>query len=229
MKSKQKSPFILSFMIFVLAGYAIITGIIPYFSTVVNIQNAFDIGLVKGNSYEGEIKYSSQCVCEYSHTLNFIIPIGTEYYYIAFSEDQSKAAVIRADKNFGDSFNKDTGAALSAVNVSGRVEKTPMQVKTHISKLSREVLTGFPTSENFKSFYINLISDRNCTFRLISGIGFIISGIIMTLFFIKVKKEDDSSLKFKKISEVSAFVKYGAIIGSILLMISIVLFIISGN
>lgn len=218
--NQQASPFILSFIILILGAAFIIFGIMGNSSDkTYNITEAFDYGIGKGNSYEGEINYCSQCVCEYSHRLNFIIPLGTEYFYVAFSDDQSKAAVICADKDFGDNFDKDTYKALSEVKVKGKVDSMSKELKENFSEMKQELSFDFP---NFDKYYIDLTIGRDNNFRIFSGIGLLISDIFVTLYFVilKLKNANDSLERYKSNTLVG-------FIGIVILLISILLFIYS--
>lgn len=219
--NKKQNPFVASFVLLGLGLLGLISGFFGRASDPLDINEAFDYGVGKGNSYEGEIKYCSQVACEYSHRLYYIIPLGTEYYYVAFSEDQSEAVVVRADKKFGDNFDEDTGEAISTVHVKGRVDSMARDVENHFADIKKEINLDTP---NFDSYYIDLIGDSVSIFRIISGIGLLVSDIFLTLFFIRVKskiKEGDNPFNYNKMDKVLLAV------GAIILIPSMLLFIYS--
>lgn len=219
-RKSPKNPLIV-FISFILIGIVcIILGFIGLSSNAESIKNAFSIGLEKDKYYKGDIKYCSSCVCEYSHRLNFIIPLGTEYYYIAFSDDQSKAIVVRADKNFYDNFDKDTGMALSTVNSKGKVKKIPNKIKYHFSELKSKI-NSIETHKSFNILYLDLLCNRIYTMRLISGIGFLVSGFILTLLYIKKKAKDKYNEQI--FSEPIKVEKILGSFGSLILIVSIIL------
>lgn len=218
--NKKQNPIVLSIVLLGLGLLGLISGFFGRASDTLDINEAFDYGVGKGNSYEGEIKYCSQCVCEYSHRLYYIIPLGTEYYYVAVSDDESNAVVVRADKKFGDNFDEDTGEAFSTVHVKGRVDSMPSDVKSHFKEIETELNFGTP---NFDRYYIDLIGDSVSIFRIISGIGLLVSDIFITLFFIKIKSKikEGAVLEYKDYSKSE---KIFGIIGVIILIPSMLLF-----
>lgn len=216
---KYKKFYIIAFA--VLEIFCFVSGIAGLFSKSENLEKAFTNSIEKGDVYEGEIKYCSSCVYEYYHLL-YIIPIGIEYYYIAFSDNQSKAVVIRADKSFADNFDEDTGKALSEIHVQGKVKKIPSKIRSDFTDLSRKLLfSSYHTS--FDTYYIDFLSGRIYVFRIISGIGLLISVGIFILFFKKAKimyPEYKFSQYSKKDKILNSF-------ASLVFIISIILFVYS--
>ena len=216
---KYKKFYIIAFV--ALELFCFISGIMGLLAGAENIETAFTGNLKKGNVYEGEIKYCSSCVFEYYHLL-YIIPIGTEYYYIAFSDNLSGAVVIRAEKNFDENFDEDTGKALSEIHVKGKVKKIPRKIKSHFTDLSAKLLFS-PFRANLDTYYIDCLSNRIYVFRIIAGIGLLISVGILVPFF----KKAPTMYPGYKYSQYSKKIKISNNLACIVLIISVILLLYS--
>lgn len=69
-----------------------------------SLDSAFESGMDKGNIVSGVPPYGApQANLDYEHGVDSI-PIGHEYYYMIFLEDQQTILLVRADKHFGENF-----------------------------------------------------------------------------------------------------------------------------
>ncbi len=221
---KKANPLVLILVCLGLGIGIIISGFVKTSSDALDLNEAFNYGIGKDNSYEGDIKYCSQCVFEYSYRLYYIIPMGTEYYYIAVSDDESSAVVLRADKDFGDSFDKDTSTAFSTVHIKGKVSSMPSEVRSRFTEIKNEMHLDQP---NFERYCIDLLSDRNSRLRIISGIGFLIADVFLAWFFIKTKSRFEEYNLKHSFSNYSKSEKVISLTGFIISLASLLLFIYS--
>ena len=97
------------------AVWCVVSGIIGItFKDKQSINKLISTGCEAGDFFEGDVSYSSDCILRMKHTINFI-PTAYENYFIVISDNGKNAAVVRADKDFSESFHY--GIAAKPVHV----------------------------------------------------------------------------------------------------------------
>lgn len=173
MRSKNINPnrglLIFVIAVIVIALWCIVSGIIGLIGrNKINTQTLFENGYHKGDFFEGEISYGSDCVLCMKHTINFI-PAAYEYYYVIMSEDFSGAALVRADKHFGENFVN--GTAAQPLNASGRVKATEYKTERELTSVQSELAAiGIHLSIDN---YVDLLSSKYYTLRIAAGIAYV--------------------------------------------------------
>lgn len=161
------------------AVWCVVSGIIGItFKDKQSINKLISTGCEEGDFFEGDVSYSSDCILRMKHTINFI-PTAYENYFIVISSDGKNAAVVRADKDFSESFHN--GIAAEPVHVKGRVKETDYKVQRELTDITAQLRQeGISvSSENYYDF----ISTRYYVLRIILGILLIlctVSGIVMS-------------------------------------------------
>ncbi len=111
-----------------------------------------------------KIDYASQCI-NIEHSINGLIPIGTDYYYYAYNEED-RLFIIRADKKW---LSKNFNAEGEAI-VDGYTIKT--YKKTLDSDVSREVANSL-VEENIQAdvtFYQDALYQSVAIKKILGGV-----------------------------------------------------------
>lgn len=86
--------------------FSLMFGYFYFVSSIIDLANSKD-------RHEVTIDYAYQ-ILEIENSINGIIPIGKEYYYVGFSEDDGNAYLIRAGKKWLDANFDAEGVALAS-------------------------------------------------------------------------------------------------------------------
>ena len=163
--------FFLSFFFMILiagaTGWCFISGFKGMFLAPVHSMDEAYVNLVEGDVYEGTISCISSEVGELKHLVK-IIPIGTEHFYLMFSEDGTKAIPIRVPKKWDKQFTNDSVMEVS-LQERGVVREMYYKVKYNlISSVASELATqGVSVEENL---YLDLNANKICVLQIITGI-----------------------------------------------------------
>lgn len=171
--------------------------------------------LQKGDLYEGNISAASKQCYEKKHTINYI-PMGTEYYYLMYSEDMNGIILIRAPKKFDDSFTNDI------LNIVG---KSYRGVVRELERDIAESMVGHYATLNEKgvhletTLYIDLMSDRLSLMQIFVGISF----LLCTIYIIVLgKHKGDGSVLFSHFMSTVVLIIFLATMVMILYLLNMV-------
>ncbi|MBP3337772.1 MAG: hypothetical protein J6L69_00015 [Lachnospiraceae bacterium] len=108
----------------------------------ISVEELLDGRSVEDNGVNGTVNHESVEFLELEHRLNYIIPTGTDHYYLIFNEDGSRCIAYKGSGKWNREFDDVTGFTDSTVKIKGTVKKMPSEVKTYynqaISKLNAE-------------------------------------------------------------------------------------------
>ena len=183
MNSKKKNSKFA--VIFVIAIFAII-----FIIAVVDIVGSFDknkiaIGdvLKTGDYVECKGYYATQEILSVKNTANYVIPLGTEYYYLVFDANFRNYVLVRAGKNWKYAV-KDVEELTntSPFTISGKVRKLDWKSSNSInSRLQElELLQG-----NGITKYIDTTSKKNSAFVA----GIMVFSVLLMILIIQIQKE----------------------------------------
>lgn len=159
------------------AGYLIVTGV----QDLTNKDDLHTVSLVYGTEF-----------LELEHSINGLIPIGTDYYYLGFDENYNSYIILApkkwAEKNFSD-FNPDAEID-TIIEITGLVKEiSDYDVSKEIQSMTAELENmQFPlgTTQCLELSYI-----KDACMKLFSGILLLIlsvTGFIIYKLKIKVPK-----------------------------------------
>lgn len=129
MKSEIKKNVVLIILFIVMILFTLIPGIFTLLNNRYNGVNSI-IWATRLNTIE--------------HSINGLIPIGKEYYYIGITTD-NKPILIRADKNWLKENFKDDGSAISEKGILTKGKKQDTSVEIY----------------NNAMYYLNVLNDEN--------------------------------------------------------------------
>lgn len=180
-----KGLLIVAILFAVVSLWSIVTGVMGLAGrNKADAETFFEKGYQKGDFFDGEITYCSDCVLCMKHTINFI-PAAYEYYYVIMSDDLSKAVMVRADKHYGENFVD--GEAVTPVKAKGRVKSTEYETRRELESVQNDLAAmGVYLSVDT---YLDLLSTKYYALRIVSGVSFI---AIMAGFALLLKSKNGS-------------------------------------
>jgi hypothetical protein len=134
-----------------------------------SLNHVFTQSFKKGNLFEGCVAAASPAILEIDHKINYLIPSGKEYYYLILSEDYSKAITVRADKNFGKSFDSNW-MSKDKVVIKGRIKVLPYQVRDRLNEIKNNFAESDQGFNIIGDYYIDTIGSNLYKLRILLGI-----------------------------------------------------------
>lgn len=174
--SEKRHPILAAFgvLIFVVAIIMCIR------SGIMNLVGAGDAELFSNAPLRahvsGEVMFATK-MCEYKHTLNGLIPIGTEHYYFVIDKNGENYCVVRAKKSwYEENFDSD-GFATQGVEITGIVTKVASGLESTFNEFNAEnAELGIKIStENF----VDILGYRFAWENVIAGVLFILGLMIV--------------------------------------------------
>lgn len=175
-----------------------------------SLNQVFTQSFEKGNLFEGSIEAASPVFLKINHNINYLIPTGKEYYYLIFSDDYSTAISIRADKNFGESFDS-TWKSTEKVIIQGRIKELPDMAKTRLTELKDTLLKNGMEVRIIDQYYIDTIGSNLYKMRIIVGICILLE---VLLFYMIGKKN-----KFAYHTSSGKIAQIAGIVGAFVILI----------
>lgn len=121
---------------------------------------------------------ATQPICTIKHRFIHIVPVGTEYYYLALTEDGA-LVVIRAGKNWlKDNFDSEGLAKDGSVTVTGYVRSLSGDAAIPVRK-TYEKYPGLIE----KDYFMDANGFRNGLLLMIFGLVPIIAGSVITILY----------------------------------------------
>ena len=136
--------------------------------------------LEKGKWVTFRAYYAFESAHTIKHTINGVIPTGTEYYYMIFTEDFGRIMIIRADKNWYDRNFDSEGVAKDEDGclVTGYVRATPGEVDRSITLYRNKLQESYKITIALQSsLYTDTIAVKVSILQILVGVIPIILGI----------------------------------------------------
>ena len=193
-----------------LVVYCLISGIAELTKPVRSLEASLG-SLEKGECVEGVADCGTDFpILTMTHTINFI-PTLKEYYYMV--GDGEYFAIVRAGKDFGDTFDPDTNENLRDTKIKGIVRSLDGEARIKIDQhLSSSGLSEYTNS----MYYIDTYGQRIAVIKVIvAALSFVLTFMIVKM--LRKKKESE----FDDLSSKSLSKAYGVVVsvGVILLAI----------
>lgn len=122
-----------------------------------------------GEAVEGTVHFASSSYLSVSHSVNYIIKTGNEYYYLIFNDDYTKCISIRAKNNW-DAGLDHNGYSEEGIQIKGRLLKLDYDAGKQLDSL-RSYLQELGVTVN-DEYYID------DTLTLVSWLS-IITGVLL--------------------------------------------------
>ena len=170
-------------IVWTILGFLMLIGIfVLYLFTAVRdlvslgnaIQIKDDLTAIRedGISVEGDFYYLTEGpVFSMKHTINGLIPIGTEYYFLLYSNDLTRCIFVHAEgKYYG-------------AHVKGRVRELDTQIEREVSDMIDNLAAeGIEViSDGSDLLYIDLTTKVQAIIRLITSIVLLVSIILIVI------------------------------------------------
>lgn len=179
----------------------------------IGTEKMFDQSVEEGQYVTGKVYVSSGEYLELSHTMN-LIPTGKEHFFLIFNEDMTKCISVRADKDFAEQFNSNTGMSLSGVQIDGVIK----EIDYYKIKDALENTVDIMNENDFYPFvsyyYIDCLADRYAYLSITEGIltiiifGFGAVVIKMEARYLGNRKEKPVMLKCATVFWIAALIAY---------------------
>ena len=171
---KKASPALVFVVFGLIALFCIGYGITGFVGEKVTLDEAFSSGLDGGEIVSGVPPTgSNQYNLKVKNRVN-MIPLGDEYYFLICSENEDKAFIVRAEKEFGDNFDGEYKNFRNKA-IKGKVKRTNSRVESNFTY--DRMLDS--------AVFIDLTSTRLSIMWIIAGI---LSIVLIICFAIQTKK-----------------------------------------
>lgn len=198
---KKSEAFAVFFVITIIALYFIATGLRPVFAMhkgVLSLDEFLDGNQREGRYIEDTIHVSSQEIMAYEHTMNYLIPLGTEHFFLIFNEDGSKCMVLRADEKWAEEFDARTGYSQTGVMVSGLVKSLDYEVRYDLQERVAELKREGISLE--VSFYC--VDGLTKTYAMLNVLAGVLAIVLEIGFTIVIKKQQTKTIPVYVLSAV---------------------------
>ncbi len=177
-------PILYSVLVLGLSAFCIISAIMGLMSPAADVGELFKGDWEKGAVYEGKTHVAAPEIYYIKHSVNYIIPLGTEHYFFIYNDDASSAVAVRADKSFIDKFDANGGSA-EGVEIKGKLRWADSGLRGRIREFTDlySEVTG-ETPYKLTDYYLDLLAPRNFILRLIVGL-MLAADYFMVVFSLK--------------------------------------------
>lgn len=151
-----------------------------------SLNQVFTQSFDKGDLFEGSVEAASPTIMEIDHSINYLIPVGKEYYYLILSDDYSTAITIRADKNFGKSFDSNLKSTENVI-IKGRIKKLPYQVRSRLNEVKDTFAESGLELHIIEKYYIDTIGGNLYKIRITVGICIL---LVVILCYSSIKRNE---------------------------------------
>ena len=178
----------------ILTGIAItflggLLAVCTYFGvrTLVRKQNPEELSVSKATTLEKgkwvtfRAYYALESAHTIKHTINGVIPTGTEYYYMIFTEDFGRIMIIRADEKWYDRNFDSEGVAKdeNGCLVTGYVRGTPGEIDRSIALYRSKLQESYKITIALQSsLYVDTIAVKVSILQILVGVIPFLLGII---------------------------------------------------
>lgn len=157
---------------------------------------------VQTNAVYGGVKY-----CEFKHSVNFI-PVGTEHFFLIFTEDLTQCITVRADKKWGENFENSISREPEGTKVKGYITKLDYKVSRFMEEYLCELNEDGLACQGDITVYIDLLATRYAVFGIVEGLFLLVFMIIVFVMTIKKRKmaeKQEDLVIFGKSSAIKSF------------------------
>lgn len=99
-----------------------------------------------------KMDYASSCI-KVEHTVNALIPIGTEYYYFGYEEESNQLYIIRAGKKWlSENFNDEGEPNITGYTVKTYTKKLDYKVAKEVSDILLESIPDANVKVNVNEY-----------------------------------------------------------------------------
>ena len=222
-------------IVWTILGFLMLIGIFVLYlytsvSDLVSLGNAgqIDSNLTEiredGVSVEGDFYYLTDGpVFSMKHSITGLIPIGTEYYFLLYSNDLTRCIFVRASEDYADDFYDEVNVPNAegkyyGAHVKGRVRELDSQIEREVSDMIDDLAAeGIEViSDGSDLLYIDLTTKVQAIIRLITSIVLLVS-IVLIVILAKFKGD----VQLDDTEALGSFKPIG-IIALVLLMVCIV-------
>ena len=155
-----------------------------------------------GVSVEGDFYYLTDGpVFSMRHSINGLIPIGTEYYFLLYSNDLKRCIFVRASEDYAEEFYEEVDIPNAeglyyGTQIKGRVRELDTKIVREVSSMINDLAAeGIEViSDGSDLLYVDLTTKFQAILRLITSIVLLVS-IILIVILAKYKGDvqlDDS-------------------------------------
>lgn len=152
------------------------------------------------NFATGKVYATSSCVSSMRHSVNGIIPLGTEYYYIIFLPGEDVCMTVKAPEDWEmdnfPSYYKSDGLMLNynsdGVSVTGQVRKLNYKVRDNIADALNYHINANGRSFKMTDYYLDITASQAAWKGLI-GFGLLLVSIIGFIMIAKKPANNDKS------------------------------------
>lgn len=199
-----------------IAAFCLIIGITGLTKSPQPLENFFDGTAVNGDFVEGVPGYGYHESYDVKHTLNYIIPLLEEHYYMIFSEDGDAVGFVRAGKNFGNNFNFTSFENYKNAEVRGAVRKFDSDISHDLAQQFDGELSARETG-----YYVDTYSNMLNIMCIILGV---LNIIIVAMSFIVFKENDIAEYDDLQKKRSTAGIVFGAaVFVSLLLLLYVIM------
>ncbi len=165
---KNVKTILVSVILIVMVVVLFAFGLSPLFKKLSSqtVENIGGASLTKGSYVEGVVYYASDEVLEVSNSLNFLIPMGKEHFFLIFNDDFSRCVAVRADKNWSAQFGEE-GFNVDGVPIGGVVKDLDYDQQREMNEVV-QTLQGYGITITAATYYIDLLAYRYAIFTLIA-------------------------------------------------------------
>ncbi len=132
-----------------------------------NMETA--VTLHKGEYVSADVMYSSSEFCTYNHSIN-LVPIGKEHFFLIISDDFSKCYAIRADKSWGDHFDKVVAKSLNGEKLDGYVTGLKYKVQNELKRYLVDINNSGMDVDCDTVIVIDTLAKRYAWFHIAEGL-----------------------------------------------------------
>ena len=180
-----------------------------------------------GVSVEGDFYYLTDGpIFSMKHSINGLIPIGTEYYFLLYSNDLTRCIYVRASEDYADDFYNEVNMPNSegkyyGAHVKGRVRELDTKIVRESSEMINDLIAeGIDVISDGNDFlYIDLTTKFQAILRLITSVVLLVSIILIVIlakFKGNVQLDDKEALgSFKPIGIIALVLLLACIVSMI--------------
>ncbi|MBQ8107904.1 MAG: hypothetical protein IJ129_04070, partial [Ruminococcus sp.] len=169
----KKAMILATIAVLGMAAAFIVVAVTHLIRPATDFSQAFDGGLSKGERYKGKVYAASSEFYYIEHTINHVIPTGTEHFYLVFDKSYRDIVIVRAPKDFMENFDSG-GTNKEGCEIEGFVRESEHDMAERAFDVMVNI-NGSYESESLRSsfitvYYIDLMGTRIYTLMLIDGV-----------------------------------------------------------
>lgn len=141
----------------------------------------------------GKVIFASK-VCEYSHTLNGLIPLGTEHYYLVLDENGEDYCLVRAKESWYETYFDSNGFPSQGeeIEIYGIVTAVAPGLKSTFDKFNAE--NAEAGIEINPEKYVDMMGYSLAWESIITGILFV-AGVLVVVWQMRAAEKNQTLVK----------------------------------